>query len=165
MQTPDDVDEIGLICINGHVVNSLSTQLPNQNKKFYPHCGVATVNKCPHCNSWIRRERFGGYASFGGRFYSLPDYCEDCKVAFPWTAAKLESTKELIRLSELSEDEKREFIGIIPDLVLISRQSSVAVLKAKNFLRIAGSSVGARLQQIIVEIAAEATKRSLQPYL
>jgi len=42
------------ICMNGHVINSMSKSHPEHNKKFCDKCGAPTINNCPKCNTPIR---------------------------------------------------------------------------------------------------------------
>ncbi len=42
------------ICINGHVINSMSKSHPEHNKKFCDKCGEPTITNCPKCNAPIR---------------------------------------------------------------------------------------------------------------
>ena len=42
------------ICINGHVINSMSISHPEHNKKFCDKCGALTITNCPKCNTPIK---------------------------------------------------------------------------------------------------------------
>ncbi len=42
------------ICMNGHIINSMSKSHPEHNKEFCDKCGARTITKCPHCNTPIR---------------------------------------------------------------------------------------------------------------
>jgi hypothetical protein len=42
------------ICINGHIINSMSKSHPEHNKKFCDKCGAQTITNCPNCNAPIR---------------------------------------------------------------------------------------------------------------
>ena len=46
--------DIAQICINGHVINSMSKSHPEHNKKFCDKCGAPTITNCPKCNTPIR---------------------------------------------------------------------------------------------------------------
>ena len=42
------------ICINGHIINSMSISKPEHNKKFCDKCGEPTITNCQNCNAPIR---------------------------------------------------------------------------------------------------------------
>ena len=42
------------ICMNGHVINSMSISHPEHNKKFCDKCGAPTTTNCPKCNTPIK---------------------------------------------------------------------------------------------------------------
>jgi len=41
------------ICMNGHIINSMSKLHPEHNRKFCDKCGEPTITNCQKCNSPI----------------------------------------------------------------------------------------------------------------
>jgi hypothetical protein len=64
--------DVGLICLNGHVVNSSAKDHPEHNSNFCDECGSKTINACKYCDASIRgRYHAGGVFDLMGTIWVL----------------------------------------------------------------------------------------------
>lgn len=152
--------DVGLICLNGHVVNSSAKDHPEHNSNFCDECGSKTINACKYCDASIRgRYHAGGVFDLTG--YNAPAYCHNCGKPYPWTEIKLNTIKEAIELSEISEQEKEEFNINLPDIISETPRTKIAALKIKTIGAKVSKEIWAVIKDIIVDIASETAKKAM----
>ena len=126
--------DVAQICLNGHVVNSMSKEYSNSNRDFCETCGKKTITHCEKCNNEIKgyHHMENVHASYGS---TPPSYCPDCGEAYPWTISKINALKELTNeLDEISEDEKNKFKESIDDIVIETPKTNLASSRFKLIL-------------------------------
>ena len=154
--------DIAQICLNGHVANSTSRNLPQFNQKFCEKCGVATIMNCPECNAAIRGSYWG--AGMGIDNYTAPSFCISCGQAFPWTKSKLQVAHELAQeLDGIDEEERAILQKSIDDLVKDTPSTTVAATRFKKILVKAGQGAASMFREILVDVLSEAAKKVLFP--
>jgi hypothetical protein len=159
----DEGYDIAQICLNGHLINSSSSDYPQFNKKYCNKCGLATITKCPDCNSEIP-----GHYNIPGRLsvvrYSIPSFCSRCGKPFPWTKQKLQAAHDLAQeLDDISEEDRKSLNQSIDEIVKDTPSASVASMKFKRILSKTGKHVSQAFRDILVDILSEATKKVLWP--
>lgn len=150
--------DTALICMNGHSINSYYYDYSQFNTKFCKECGEINIFSCLHCNKEIRgslRE------SFFLSSYDIPSYCTNCGRAYPWTDKKIESLKEAIMLSEISEDDKNEFKDNLPDIISETPRTRVAALKMKSIGTRMGKEIWSIVRDVFIDIASETAKKTM----
>lgn len=91
-----------------------------------------------------------------------PAFCVHCGRAYPWTEQAEKSVREIIRFSDaLSPAEKEDFQSVIPDLIVETPRSQIAILKFRNYTAKAGKAVGKMIGDILKDIASEAPKKAI----
>lgn len=146
------------ICLNGHVVSiSLANSQPYCSK-----CGKETFSKCSNCGSPIRGTYVAdGIIDLSGR-YNKPFYCFQCGAAYPWTDKILENAVELISLDEGLDDNSKMLIKeAIPDLIVDTPITPVAIAKYKKGISKAGVIVKDALYNMLIDIVSETVKKTL----
>jgi hypothetical protein len=97
--------DVGLICLNGHVINSLSLQHPESNSPFCKECGEKAINACENCNTPIR----GFDLDSGCCGLEVPKHCHNCGNPYPWTQRKIDALIDAIgMLDELNQNETNQ---------------------------------------------------------
>lgn len=147
------------ICINGHVMSSYES-----NKQPYcSKCGKITISECQSCHSPIH----GMYKSdipILGAQYHKDLYCYNCGNPYPWTKSIIDSAVEILSLDETLTDENRELLRTaIPDLLVETPKSPVAVARYKTFLSKTQNYIKNALYQVFVDVLSETVKSSLFP--
>ena len=102
------------ICLNGHVINVMGSFESEHNCSKCHLCGADVISQCPSCghsirggmivtvtNTWIGRTP--SYTTAFRERFVFPYFCNHCGEPYPWTQKILESTKELIDETELSD--------------------------------------------------------------
>jgi hypothetical protein len=83
MDTDTCLQDVMLVCRNGHVITDLLHTYPERGQAHCGRCGATTLDHCPTCG----HELPGAVAVPGlvpvGR-PQPPHYCERCGAAFPW---------------------------------------------------------------------------------
>jgi hypothetical protein len=98
----------------------------------------------------------------GKRDYKLPYYCYNCGEPYPWTRLILDSAVELLSLDENLDEETRKIISnSIPDLIVESPATPVAVARYKKYISSTQQFVRDGMKQLLVEVIAEALKKSI----
>jgi len=78
------------ICLNGHLMDSDSRGLNNDENKFCDSCGEEVVKECPSCDESIRgniNQAPAGQGPLGPwieEHVRIPDFCLECGCEFPW---------------------------------------------------------------------------------
>lgn len=152
--------DVAQICLNGHVINESSKELPQFNKKFCDQCGNETITECSECKNPIRGYYWGGSMSL--ERMKAPLFCLNCGKPFEWTKRKLNAAKELASLSEnFSETEIKDFKNSIEELTSNSPNVEVAKIKFKKFVTRAGTVIAQGLKDILIDIVSESVKKSI----
>ncbi len=172
------------ICTNGHIINWMSIDKPEYNKKFCDKCGEPTITNCQHCNAIIKGYRHAGrftHEEFNKRIdealHQIPDvalayntslkrpsFCPDCGKPYPWTEAMVKTAKELAgELNKLSLKEREMLKKSIDDIIQDTPQATVAATRFKKLASKAGKIAAGGLRDIIVDIASETAKKVIWP--
>ena len=146
------------ICLNGHVVSKYSAN----SQPFCSHCGKETFSKCLSCGAPIR----GTYEQEGiidlTGYYNKPYYCYQCGTAYPWTQKLLDNAIELVSLDDDLDDSSRALIkDAIPDLIIDTPTTPVAVAKYKKGISKAGQVVKDALYNMLIDVVSETAKKAL----
>ncbi len=154
--------DVAQVCLNGHVINELSTAFPETNQKYCGSCGKQTITACPNCHASIRGRMRPGSDFFDTSEYRPPAYCGDCGQALPWTQSYLAAAQELADIVDsLSTDEREILKGTLPDLVAITPRTPVAEMRFKQLMKKAGQGVAGAFRTILIDIVSEAVRKSL----
>lgn len=149
------------ICRNGHV---LSASKANESK-YCPMCGCETYSHCPKCKAPIRGlYDVEGVAVIGNREYKKPYYCISCSEPFPWTQLVLDNAVELLSLDDDLDNTSKELIkNAIPDLIVESPTTPVAVARYRKCVGSVGQIAKDSLRQLLVDVVSESVKKLLFP--
>lgn len=93
--------------------------------------------------------------------YKVPSYCMHCGNAYPWTKRAIDAAKELIRFSELNEQEQEQFGQDVQDLVAESPRTQLAQIRVKKFLSKAGKEITEGIKNVLVDMVSESVKRAI----
>ncbi len=152
--------DFATICLNGHVISYRTA-----NKQlFCEECGKKTFSYCPHCNSPIHGKAIiPGVVDLTG-YYEKPYYCYNCGEPYPWTRQIIDHAVELASLDEeLTEEDIKLIKEAIPDLIVETPTTPLAVVKYKKGISNASSFVIEGLKQILFGVLAEVAKRAIFP--
>lgn len=149
--------EKATICLNGHVISYRHMKYSKHCKK----CGEETISLCSNCNNYIQ----GGYyiRDFGiAGGYTRPSYCHACGKPYPWTTKILDNAVELISLDDDLPKNHKEVIKLaLPDLLVESPTTPVAVAKYKKYISSAQGFVKDGLKNLMIDVVTETVKKSL----
>jgi len=155
------VYDAALVCMNGHVINNSFKSFPEFNTKFCEECGAATIHSCPNCGSNIRGDyKEPGLVNFSSND-TAPFFCHNCGKPYPWTEEKFKALKEIIALSEISEQDKEDFNKNLPDIISETPRTKVAALKVKNIGAKVGKEIWTVAKDIFIDIASETAKKTM----
>jgi hypothetical protein len=157
--------DVAQICRNGHVITAGLTLSPELGRRYCEKCGAETISACPECGTNIR-----GYYSVPGVIaiprFGKPAFCPDCGKPFPWTAAALAVGRELaMDEANLSADERESWANTLPDLIVETPKTQLAIVRFKKFMAKASVATAGAMRDIVVDIASEAVKKALFPGL
>lgn len=145
------------ICINGHVISSTQAN----STKYCQRCGANTVSQCANCNIYIR----GEYNIVDMPYiseYERPFYCFDCGDPFPWTKQILENAVELVDLDEELTNEIKDIIkSSLPNLLIETPTTPVAVAKYRKFMGSASTFVKDGMKNLLIGAVNESVKKSI----
>lgn len=147
------------VCRNGHDVTASYHDFPEHRQKHCAQCGASTITACLCCSAEIR-----GYyrGSMSLQAFVVPPFCHECGKPYPWTEAKQQAALELIdELDGLSSEERSALKGTLPDLVRDTPRSELAALRFKKLAAKVSRAAGDVLRKVVVDLAAEAIKKSL----
>lgn len=155
--------DVGLVCLNGHAVNSMSRRHPDSNAKFCKDCGQPTIDACPSCQTTIRG--FLHVPDVIGRCrWDVPAYCHECGKPYPWTDRRSAALSEAIdEADELSDSEREKLKQSIPDILKETPSTDTAVARFKKAIAKAGKVSGKMLYDVTTKVAAEVVVKSLGP--
>lgn len=146
------------ICQNGHVISKYDSN----SQKFCSECGSKTYSNCTECGSFIR----GIYKEDGvirlGDNYKVPYYCYNCGNPYPWTQKILDNAVTLLALDDdLDEEMKKLIKEAIPNLIVDTPDTPVAVAKYKKGISAAGQVIKDSMRNLLVDILSETVKKML----
>ncbi len=146
-----------LICENGHVINSMLNQFPEDNKKYCEQCGKIALTKCDKCGTLFRGNMYGDV-------YDLPAFCFNCGTVFPWTQLKIETAIELAVSSELINDEEREIVKkAVPEIVRDGTRTMLESTKFKKILFKIGNGTATMIRETLAAVISETAKKIIWP--
>lgn len=149
------------ICLNGHVISHSNANA----ETFCSQCGNVTYSACPQCNSPIRGVYdVQGVAVLGHRDYKKPYYCHNCGAPYPWTQKILDNAVELLSLDDELDSSSKELIkNAIPDLIIDTPTTPIAIAKYRKGIANAGQIIKGSLYQLLVDVISETAKKALFP--
>jgi len=145
------------VCTNGHVATKALELIPSAASMFCEECGAKTMRSCASCSSPIRGMYRGGF----GTEYETPNYCGECGNAFPWTAERLATLRELVGASKASASDKDELLRDLDALATDTPRTQLVALRMRRFLARAGDEVVPAARQVVIQVASAAAKASL----
>lgn len=149
------------ICLNGHVLDRYraSTQ------KYCSMCGKETYSLCVNCKTPIRGlSKIEGPIINTNRIYKKPSYCHNCSSPFPWTQKILDNAIELVSLDDELDAHSKELIkNAIPELLIDSPVTPVAITKYQKGISKSGQLLKNTMRQLLVDVVSETTKKILFP--
>lgn len=149
------------ICLNGHVVSRSQANA----EAFCTQCGNETYSSCPQCKYPIRGlYDVEGVAIIGRREYKKPYYCYNCGSPYPWTQKILDNAVELLSLDdELDSSSKQLIKNAIPDLIVDTTTTPIAMAKYRKGIANAGQIIRDSLRQLLIDVVSETAKKTLFP--
>lgn len=170
------------ICENGHLRNTDMEYHAAKNEDCCSICGAKVISACPYCGSPLRGEYFAVkpcssatvYDAFGeahsarrvsgakniriSREVQVSAFCCKCGKPYPWTEATLKTAENIINmLDELTEDQKKQLIDFIPDIIIETPRSRFAALVYAKFLN--------GLQGLAIDCFKDWAKENVLPVL
>jgi hypothetical protein len=155
--------DAGLVCMNGHIVNSMSRSNPGENAKFCDKCGEPTIDACETCHAVIRgySHSYGPRGSVGCSM-TLPMHCYECGKPMPWTQRKTDALAEAIEwMDDLTDTDKDTLIKSIPDVIKETPRTDTAIAIFKKAIGKAGAIGGKLLTDVLSKVAAEVVVKSM----
>lgn len=149
------------VCINGHQETDRyeSTTDP---KEFCMDCGKRLISTCQSCHTPIK-----GHLKVQGLYgyfepEKVPNYCSYCAAPHPWTSSILEQSVELLALdTELSSSQKELIKNALPDLLVDTPATQVAIAKYKLNISNATKVVKDAMYNILIDAVSETAKKLL----
>jgi len=162
--TDDEVErwyDTAQVCLNGHIVNSMSILHPERNSSYCEVCGEPTMAKCPNCGQIIR-----GYLHVPGVIYQAndvpPSFCYGCGEPYPWTELKLKAARELVdEYKGLKKKEKEVLKKSIDDIVADTPEAAVGAVRFKKLAVKLGRSTSDALRDLLIDIVSETIRRQI----
>ena len=145
------------VCMNGHRITQYAASEPETRKQFCKECGAKSIDACEACTARIE-------VRHNSRFVmsqNVPKYCSGCGAPFPWQTAAIENLQEILRESELSDEELEEAGAALPDIVRDTPKTESASLKMKRLLGKAGKPVYDVAIKVISDVASETAKKTM----
>lgn len=148
------------ICLNGHLISTSSNTTGP--KVFCTKCGSSTTTQCENCGAPIHGTyQVPGVISIGEK-YAIPAYCYNCGSPYPWTKTALETAEAIIHEDELlNEEQMQQFYSCLPDLLVDTPKTKLALIRYKKFVDKATSATGEAIYDILKDVAAETIKKQL----
>ncbi len=147
------------ICINGHVMSCCDSNY----QPFCSKCGKETISECQSCHSPIHGMYKSDIPVFGVEYHK-DLYCYNCGEPYPWTKSIIDSAVEILSMDEELTEENRKILKLaIPDLLVETPKSPVAVARYKLFLSKTKGYIRNALYQVFVDVLSETVKSSLFP--
>lgn len=149
------------ICLNGHVVSKYKANVQNHCSQ----CGKETYSACTRCQTPIRGlVKIEGIVVLGDRPYNIPYYCHECGAPYPWTQKILDNAVELLSLDDDLDDASKGLIkNAIPELLIDTPTTPVAVAKYQKGISRCGQIVKDTMRQLLIDVVSETAKKILFP--
>lgn len=146
------------VCLNGHAASSSTANY----RKFCKDCGEKTISRCGNCETNIQGDyEVPGVATIGFTYYP-PAYCHNCGHPYPWTSTVLENAIELIALDDDLPSEHKEIIkNAIPNLVVDTPTTPVAVAKYKKYMSKSTDYIREGIENLLIDVVSETVKKSI----
>lgn len=141
------------ICENGHPVSTSSYSCSD---KFCSKCGKPVVSSCSHCSQVIKGKYDGQLGTLAD--YKVPSYCPKCGKPYPWTSAAIEATAYMLEESELSAEDQKKLIDVLPDVLTETPKTQLASMRFKKAMSAAGSFVAEGLRDFAISFGCEVFK-------
>jgi len=156
--------DVAQICLNGHVVNEKSKELPERNKKFCDRCGAVAVTECQNCGAPIP-----GYYHEPGLIrpeaaYIAPAFCPHCGAGFSWIESRLQAARELAQEMEgLSDEEKETLLMSLEHVVKDTPKTALACMQLKKLFDKAGQGTNDLFREIFHDFIGKTAGKLLWP--
>lgn len=148
------------ICLNGHIITTITKTSPELQKKFCDRCGAATITKCPECEVDIPGHLVRPGAVTIPRIFEMPKFCSNCGFAYPWTESRLKAAHDLANeITEISEEERNVLNQSLDELVKDTPQTEVATVRFKKIVSKAGPELYDAFKKILIEVVSETAKK------
>lgn len=156
------------VCLNGHMVTPSIEFNTTRKVDFCSKCGSKTITKCPKCEATINGNLYDDQLPI--EWYSIktnvdpitPLYCHSCGSPYPWTETALKSAESIIRLDEqLTEEQIQAFCECLPDLIVETQKSQLALIQFKRFIDKAASVTGPAVLEILINISSSGMAQKL----
>lgn len=144
------------ICRNGHVI---STSIDWSDGSYCTKCGSPILGDCPNCSHHIFWDPY--LEPTHPSSFERPAYCKFCGKPYPWTAAALEAATHMLKESDLTADDQRKVIEILPDAISATPRTQLAALRFQKAMANAGTFVAEGLRQFAIDFGCEFLKKQL----
>lgn len=154
------------VCLNGHQASD-NVSWGVQTTGFCDKCGTKLISICPSCKNPIPGSidpndyNSDVFILSGPTVTPVPKYCNSCGKPYPWTQSAIDSAKELIEMSELDSTDKESFNESIPDLLVDTPKTKLAITKFKIYTSKIGSGIADGLKEVLVDVVSETVKRAI----
>lgn len=154
------------VCLNGHQASD-NVSWGVQTTGFCDKCGAKLISICPSCKNPIPGSidpndyNSDVFILSGPTVTPVPKYCNSCGKPYPWTQSAIDSAKELIEMSELDSTDKESFNESIPDLLVDTPKTKLAITKFKIYTDKIGSGIADGLKEVLVDVVSETVKRAI----
>lgn len=152
------------ICLNGHQLTFFyeSSTTPNP-PEYCESCGKQVIVTCLNCANPILGVSDDDYYFYPETF-PVPNYCKHCSKPYPWTELIFRNTEELVLLDDNLTDSNRDLINeAIPDLLVDTPKTKVAIAKFKKGFQTTSSIVKDSLRELLVDVLSETAKKAIFP--
>lgn len=151
--------KIAAVCTNGHVSSDdVEAHPPTPRCKL---CGEVVRTTCANCESSIhgRFEAPGVFAL--SPTYRPPAYCHQCGSPYPWTSAKLDALRILVK-EEGDTQEVERVLEFLNDLVVETPRTDLAFARFKKWTEKVSPTLAKSAWSIVRDLATEAVKKHLR---
>ncbi len=126
-------------------------------------CCEKNIDTCQNCQSPILGYNLpSGIITMGPEKFSIPAFCKDCSKAYPWTKRILSNAIELLSIDEELDSQTKEFIKkAIPDLLIDTPKTPIAVVKYKINIQKVSKVVKDGMYNLLVDVLSERIKKSV----
>jgi len=143
------------ICENGHAVE---IGMYSFRDKYCTICGANIIHQCPACKTTIK-----GLDEDTGGFFTVPSYCRNCGVPFPWTNRAIAATLELLAEDEnITTEECNRLSDVLPDIMTETPRTQLAAARLRKAMTVIGSITCEALKQFVIDFGCEAVKLLLK---
>lgn len=119
----------------------------------------------PSCNALYKSfcaEAPANPNAFATSFSAKPYYCHNCGAPYPWTQKILDNAVELLSLDDELDSSSKELIkSAIPDLIVDTPTTPIAIAKYRKGIANAGQIIKDSLRQLLIDVISETAKKTL----